>query len=630
MALGVGGLVVGNSNISSRYVELVQQPDQIVARSSHNLSLFVRLGTFGESIGDILKTIGNWLALACVVSCASLAQADWIEKSDINAMAVLEAQAAFVPENVATFGLSQYDADIMDLKPGLFRRSQASNSALLAQMQKRLADEKHPKVRQDLEILIQSITDELEAAEIQRAHLLPYYNLHEGLFFGFHSLLDPRNEKSRYPKALERLQKYIGKKAGSTPLTELAIARTQERFEADGLLGPYRGQLEADLDNAPRYVAGIRSLLEGAGLAAWEDDFALLEKQLDDYQQWLQSTLLPRARANNQLPPAVYANNLKNYGVRATPEALISEAQYSYQLIRSEMKALAWRIAEQRGWKDKGLVAVMRALKREQVPQDRILALYQQRLATIEDIIRREDLITLPQRDAVIRLATEAESAASPASFMSPPQLINNTGQYGEFVLVQTNPGLKGDAVMDDWSHDAVTWALTVHEARPGHELQFASLVESGTSLARAIFAFNSANAEGWGLYAESIMQEFLPLEGQLFNLFTRLMRAARMFMDPMVNTGQMTPEEAVSFMTEQVALSLPMASSEADRYAFRAPGQATSYYYGYMNLMRLRTEVEIALGDKFNQRAFHDFILEQGLLPPELLRNAVLEHFTP
>jgi uncharacterized protein (DUF885 family) len=183
---------------------------------------------------------------------------------------------------------------------------------------------------------------------------------------------------------------------------------------------------------------------------------------------------------------------------------------------------------------------------------------------------------------------------------------------------------------MDDWSHDAITWALTVHEARPGHELQFSSLVENGTSLARAIFAFNSANAEGWGLYAESIMHEFLPPEAQLFNLFTRLMRAARMFLDPMVNTGQMTHAQAIDFMMEQTALSRPMASSEADRYAFNAPGQATSYYFGYMNLMRLRTEVEIALGGEFNQREFHDFILEQGLLPPNLLRDAVLERFVP
>jgi uncharacterized protein (DUF885 family) len=338
--------------------------------------------------------------------------------------------------------------------------------------------------------------------------------------------------------------------------------------------------------------------------------------------------MLPRARQNNQLPADVYANNLKNFGVRATPEELIAEAQYGYQFIRSEMKALAFRIAEDRGWEDKRLVPVMRKLKAEQIPQGEILEVYKGRLAQIEDIIRRENIITLPERDASIRLATEAESAAVPAPFMSPPQLINNTGQYGEFVLVQTNPSLEGDAIMDDWSHDAITWALTVHEARPGHELQFASLVENGTSLARALFAFNSANAEGWGLYAETIMHEYLPQEAQLFNLFTRLMRAARMFMDPMINTGQLTPEQAIDFMVEQTALSLPMATSEADRYSFLMPGQATSYYFGYMNLMRLRTEVEVVLGNDFDQREFHDYILEQGLLPPDLLREAVLERF--
>ena len=105
-------------------------------------------------------------------------------------------------------------------------------------------------------------------------------------------------------------------------------------------------------------------------------------------------------------------------------------------------------------------------------------------------------------------------------------------------------------------------------------------------------------------------------------------MRAARMFLDPMVNTGQLSPEQAVAFMTGEMALSPAMAQSEADRYAFRMPGQATAYYYGYDKLMRLRTEVELALGERFDQRAYHDFILEQGLLPPELLREAVLEEF--
>ena len=72
------------------------------------------------------------------------------------------------------------------------------------------------------------------------------------------------------------------------------------------------------------------------------------------------------------------------------------------------------------------------------------------------------------------------------------------------------------------------------------------------------------------------------------------------------------------------------MARSEVDRYTFRAPGQATSYYYGYMNMMRLRTEIQLILRDRFDQRKFHDFVLAQGLLPPEILRQAVLGDFVP
>ena len=566
------------------------------------------------------------LLLGAVV--AGSASADWIEQSNVNAMMVLQSQAKFRPESVARAGLTQFDADIIDLNPDHNERQSASDRLLLAELNKRLAAKPDPRVGEDLEILIQSLQDGIETRRINSAYLLPYYPLDRLLFQSFNALLDPRSDKARYASALERLRKYNGSFEGYTPITELARARSTERFAVKSLLGPYRPELEADLADASRYIAGIRDLFQQAGLEGWQEDLALLETQLDEYLAWLRADMLPRARPDNLLPAEVYANQLKNYGVRATPEQLIADAQYSYQLIRSQMDAQARAIAEQRGWDDKSLLGVIRKLKQAQIPPDKLLALYKQRLAEVEDIIRREDIITLPQRDASIRLATEAESAAIPAPFMSPPQLINNTGQYGEFVLVQSNPALKGGALMDDFSHDAVTWSLTTHEARPGHELQFASLVENGTSLARALFAANSANSEGWALYAESIMQPYLPLEAQLFSSQFQAWRAARMFLDPMVNTGQLTPEQARDFLVEQFALSPAMAGSEADRYAFWAPGQATSYYYGFMAMLRLRAELEIALGDRFSQREFHDFIIGQGLLPPDLMREAALARF--
>jgi len=192
------------------------------------------------------------------------------------------------------------------------------------------------------------------------------------------------------------------------------------------------------------------------------------------------------------------------------------------------------------------------------------------------------------------------------------------------------NPSAESNDKMDDFLHESITWSLTAHEARPGHEMQFSAMIENGVSIPRAIFAMNSANVEGWGLYAEAIVMEHLPLEGQFFCLYMRLLRAARAFLDPLVNQGPMTPQQAKAFLMRELLLSEPMAAQESDRYSFWMPGQAPSYYYGLMKLQALRTESELLLAGNFNQQAFHDFILAQGLLPLDQLRQAVLEEFVP
>ena len=224
---------------------------------------------------------------------------------------------------------------------------------------------------------------------------------------------------------------------------------------------------------------------------------------------------------------------------------------------------------------------VLRALKAQKIPNDQLMPTYRARLAAIEDIVRKEKIVTLPERAAVIRLASEAESTAQPAPHLSPPRLIGNTGEPAEFVLPLDNPNAKPGVKMDDFTFDAITWTLTAHEARPGHELQFARMLEAGVSIPRAVFAFNSANVEGWALYAEAVMKPYLPLDGQIGSLQMRMMRAARAFLDPMVNLGQITPDAAQQFLMDEVVLSEPMAKQEVDRYSFRAPGQATSYFYG-------------------------------------------------
>ncbi|MBV8633355.1 MAG: DUF885 family protein, partial [Burkholderiaceae bacterium] len=190
------------------------------------------------------------------------------------------------------------------------------------------------------------------------------------------------------------------------------------------------------------------------------------------------------------------------------------------------------------------------------------------------------------------------------------------------------NPHAKTTEKLDDFMTDAVAWTIAAHEARPGHELQFAAMVEQGTSLSRGLFAFNSTNVEGWALYCEAMMLPYMPEEGQLFSLQLRLHRMGRAFLDPMVNLGRITPAEAKQFLMQEVRLSEPMAQQEVDRYAFTSPGQATSYYYGYIKLRALRTQAEMALGKQFDLQAFNDFVIAQGMLPPQLLTDAVMTDF--
>ncbi|MGA7317444.1 MAG: DUF885 family protein, partial [Silvibacterium sp.] len=156
------------------------------------------------------------------------------------------------------------------------------------------------------------------------------------------------------------------------------------------------------------------------------------------------------------------------------------------------------------------------------------------------------------------------------------------------------------------------------------------SMVEHGVSLARALYAFNSTNVEGWGLYSEYITKPFMPLEGQLISLQFRLLRAARAFLDPELQAGKIQPADAMKVLTEDVAFSVPFANQEVERYTFRMPGQANSYFYGYTKLLQLRKDTEAQLGAQFDAKKFHNFILAQGLLPPDLMREAVMEDFIP
>ncbi|HEY9100637.1 DUF885 domain-containing protein [Chitinimonas sp.] len=570
------------------------------------------------------------LLLATLIPAAFAATPAWVTRSNQLAEPVLAAIARFDPEGASGSGQEQFDTNVVDMGPKLFERQQKVTEGLLADLRKERQVETDRHVQQDLDIMIDTLQRKLQSEKLNHDQMLASVDVSQIVFGGLRSLLDARNKPERQARALIRLKRYAGLETGYMPLAEQARVYQQAELQRPGLIGPYVDEVQQQLDNTDYYLKGLAELFKKANLTGWEQPLATLGQQLHSYDDWVRKEVLPRTRKEARQPVAIYADTLRQMGVDIGPDELIERATADYQEVRDQMQTIAARIAQQRKLPSSDYRDVIRELKKSQIEPTALLPLYWQRLREIEAIVRREQLLTLPDRQANIRLASEAESAQIPAPHMQPPRLIGNTGEYGEFVLPLTNPHAKSKAVMDDFSHDAITWALAAHEARPGHELQFASMVERGTSLPRVLFAMNSANVEGWALYCEALVFPYIPEDGQLFTLQTRMMRMARAFLDPMVNTGRISPDEAKRFLMDEVLLSEPMAQQEADRYAFNSPGQATSYYYGYLNMRSLRTQTEIALGAQFNLKSFNDFILGQGLLPPRQMREAVMQDFIP
>jgi uncharacterized protein (DUF885 family) len=568
-------------------------------------------------------------------SAATTAESDksWITKSNEYANLLIEIEKKHSPESASADGLKQYDELISVATHEDDVAENNENRDALAKLKAALAQEQNKYVKQDLEIMIHNTELGLRRHQFGEDHEVVFHNASAGVFQGLRVLLDDQVAADRRPAAVVRLRKYAGVEPGFTPLTDQLKKLTELQIAKPDMIYPSKMQVETALSRNALYVDGIASLFKQYNLQGWEEPYAKVKAQLTAYDDWVKATIVPKARTDFRQPPELYALNLEAFGIDIPPAELAQIAHKAFSEYQAEMQTIAAQIAKQRGWPNGDYREVIKRLKQDQLVGDSILPFYKDRLKVIEGIIVKQNLVSLPDRPARIRIGTPAESAQQPAPHMIPPPLLNNTGQQGEFVLPLNMPAGAGSAKaekVDDYTFDAGSWTLIAHEARPGHELQFDSMLEHGVSIARSRYAFNSTNVEGWGLYAEYITKPYMPLEGQLISLQFRLLRAIRAFSDPELQAGKVQPADVMKTLTIDGCFSVPFANQEVERYTFRMPGQANSYFYGYTRLLQLRKDTEGALGTKFDQKRFHDFILGQGLLPPDLMRKAVMEDFIP
>jgi uncharacterized protein (DUF885 family) len=168
--------------------------------------------------------------------------------------------------------------------------------------------------------------------------------------------------------------------------------------------------------------------------------------------------------------------------------------------------------------------------------------------------------------------------------------------------------------------------ALTFHEAVPGHHLQGALAKENDDVRPFRRYSYISAYGEGWGLYSE-----WLGIEAGFYtdpySDFGRLgyesWRASRLVVDTGIHAFGWTRQQAIDYLAANTSLPVHEATTETDRY-ISWPGQALSYYIGYLKIRELRARAERELGERFDRRAFHDEILRHGSVPLPVLERLI------
>jgi uncharacterized protein (DUF885 family) len=172
----------------------------------------------------------------------------------------------------------------------------------------------------------------------------------------------------------------------------------------------------------------------------------------------------------------------------------------------------------------------------------------------------------------------------------------------------------------------ALAESTAFHETIPGHHLQGAIALERKEIHPIGRYLSNAGYQEGWALYTERLADEMNLFSGDLDRLgmlSSQALRAVRLVVDSGLHALGWSRQQAIDFMLAHTAESKDDVISEVDRYIIY-PGQATAYMLGAIEITRLRDEAKQSMGARFDIKAFHDRVLEDGAVPVSFLSSKI------
>ena len=244
------------------------------------------------------------------------------------------------------------------------------------------------------------------------------------------------------------------------------------------------------------------------------------------------------------------------------------------------------------------------------------LAQYRQLITQAADRSSKELFLTVPRAKIEVRRVPEFKEATAPGAYYDAPAM--DGSRPGIFFA-----NLRDMNEVPKWSMPT----LAYHEGVPGHHWQISTAEElKGLPQFRKVLPF-TAYIEGWALYCEWLAKQVGWYDrdpfGDLGRLRDELFRAVRLVVDTGIHTKRWTREQAIAYMRDKTGIGEKEVRSEIERYIVM-PGQACAYKVGMLKIQELRARAEKELGEKFDQREFHDAVLKNGALPLEILEEQV------
>jgi len=327
---------------------------------------------------------------------------------------------------------------------------------------------------------------------------------------------------------------------------------------------------------------------------------------IEDFAKYMHQDILPQAKGDFACGEAHFNNLLnKSHGLNINAQQLHAFGEKLFKEILIEIEELTSSLDG-----DKDIDAQLDII-RQQHPENAAQALmnaYRDRIQAAHAFVVEKDLVTVPEKQAlkVVETPLFLRHEIPFAAYDEPSY--KDEAQQGYYYVTPVRS--EGSLLEHNWTSIDLT---CVHEAFPGHHLQFVTANQNPQNSLPRMLNASSTFYEGWALYCEDLMQEqgFLDKpEHKFIMLRDRLWRALRIILDVELHTQGLGIEEAAQRMCDDLGFDIDQAKADLSWYT-QSPTVPMGYAIGWAIIKELR-EVE-SQKEGFSLKSFHDRLLSVG-----------------